>query len=143
MAKSKLEEALEKYMSDTAVTLRAGILEEAKYPDGTQVAQVGYIQEYGAPEAKIPPRPFFRAVINEGKQAWPAILASGVEHYQGDVKSALALLGEQIVGELSQSVRDWNSPPNAPATIAKKGFNKPLIDTGQMANSFSYEVTDD
>ncbi|MEY1087317.1 hypothetical protein AB7160_00470 [Morganella morganii] len=143
MAKSKLEEALEKYMSGTAVTLRAGILEEAKYPDGTQVAQVGYIQEYGAPEAKIPPRPFFRAVINEGKQVWPAILASGVEHYQGDVKSALALLGEQIVGELSQSVRDWNSPPNAPATIAKKGFNKPLIDTGQMANSFSYEVSDD
>ncbi|OBU12533.1 hypothetical protein [Morganella psychrotolerans] len=143
MAKSKLEEALEKYISGTAVTLRAGILEEAKYPDGTQVAQVGYIQEYGAPEAKIPPRPFFRAVINEGKQAWPAILASGVEHYQGDVKSALALLGEQIVGELSQSVRDWNSPPNAPATFAKKGFNKPLIDTGQMANSFSYEVTDD
>ncbi|HCT5325253.1 TPA: hypothetical protein OT022_001668 [Morganella morganii] len=143
MAKSKLEEALEKYMSGTAVTLRAGILEEAKYPDGNQVAQVGYIQEYGAPEAKIPPRPFFRAVINEGKQAWPAILASGVEHYQGDVKSALALLGEQIVGELSQSVRDWNSPPNAPATIAKKGFNKPLIDTGQMANSFSYEVNDD
>ncbi|SSN07963.1 Uncharacterised protein [Klebsiella pneumoniae] len=143
MAKSKLEEALEKYMPGTAVTLRAGILEEAKYPDGTQVAQVGYIQEYGAPEAKIPPRPFFRAVINEGKQSWPAILASSVEHYQGDVKSALSLLGEQIVGELSQSIRDWNSPPNAPATIVKKGFNKPLIDTGQMANSFSYEVTDD
>lgn len=143
MAKSKLEEALEKYMSGTAVTLRAGILEEAKYPDGTQVAQVGYIQEFGAAEAKIPPRPFFRAVINEGKQTWPSILAAGVEHYQGDVKSALALLGEQIVGELSQSVRDWSSPPNAPATIARKGFNKPLIDTGQMANSFSYEVTDD
>lgn len=143
MAKSKLEEALEKYMSGTAVTLRAGILEEAKYPDGTQVAQVGYIQEYGAPEAKIPPRPFFRAVINEGKQTWTSILAAGVEHYQGDVKSALALLGDQIVGELSQSVRDWSSPPNAPATIARKGFNKPLIDTGQMANSFSYEVTDD
>ncbi|MDN3813691.1 hypothetical protein ACVZH2_02795 [Morganella morganii] len=143
MAKSKLEEALEKYMSGTAVTLRAGILEEAKYPDGTQVAQVGYIQEYGAPEAKIPPRPFFRAVINEGKQTWPSILAAGVKHYQGDVKSALALLGDQIVGELSQSVRDWSSPPNAPATIARKGFNKPLIDAGQMANSFSYEVTDD
>lgn len=142
MAKSKLEEALEKYMSGR-VELRAGILEEAKYPDGTQVAQVGYIQEYGAPEAKIPPRPFFRAVINEGKQTWPSILAAGVEHYQGDVKSALALLGAQIVGELSQSVRDWSSPPNAPATIARKGFNKPLIDTGQMANSFSYEVTDD
>jgi hypothetical protein len=143
MAKSKLEEALERYMSGTAVTLRAGILEEAKYPDGTQVAQVGYIQEYGAPEAKIPPRPFFRAVIAEGKSTWPAILASGVEHYRGDVKSALALLGDQIVGELSQSVRDWSSPPNAPATIAKKGFNKPLIDTGRMANSFSYEVNDD
>lgn len=185
MAKSKLEEALEKYMSGTAVTLRAGILEEAVYPDGTQVAQVGYIQEFGAsinqPErtgtiyrkvgkdgalsrggkfvkaknsnfatqhtiaahtVNIPPRPYFRTVIAEGKSTWPVILAKSIKEY-GDVKTALDSLGRVIKNELEASVLTWASPPNAPSTAAKKGFNKPLIESHQLSESFDYEVNDD
>ncbi|MEM7927520.1 hypothetical protein Q4R04_17210 [Morganella morganii] len=185
MAKSKLEEALEKYMSGTAVTLRAGILEEAKYPDGAQVAQVGYIQEFGAsinqPErsgtiyrkvgkdgalsrggkfvkaknsnfatqhtiaahtVNIPPRPYFRTVIAEGKSTWPVILASGIKE-RGSVKKGLQYLGGAIVEELHDSVMTWSSPPNAPSTIANKGADSPLRDTMKLSKSFSYEVNDD
>jgi hypothetical protein len=41
---------------------------------------------------------------------------------------------------LQQSIRDTNDPPLAQATIARKGFAKPLIDTSVMINSVDYEV---
>lgn len=184
MAKSKLEEALEKYLTGN-LELRAGIFEEATYPDGTPVAYVGYIQEFGATikqkartgtiyrrvnkdgsfagkgrfvkasksnfstqhdiaehEIEIPPRPFFRTVVENGKNTWPQILAKSIEK-NGDVKGALELLGENIAGELKESVLSWTSPPNAKSTIANKGFDKPLVDDGQLSRSFGYEVNDD
>ncbi|HHN8476258.1 TPA: hypothetical protein ACRRWY_003709 [Morganella morganii] len=184
MAKSKLKEALEKYMSGTS-GIRVGILENATYPDGLHVAQVAYWQEFGASvevEAKkgvihrkvdkhgnlinggrfvkaskanlvtehdipahtinIPPRPFFRNTISEGKKTWPQVLSDAIAD-SGDEKKALSILGEVIKDELSNAVLSWETPHNALSTWAKKGFNKPLIDTGQMAKSFSYEVTDD
>ena len=33
------------------------------YEDGTNVAYVATIQEFGAPEANIPPRPFMRPTV--------------------------------------------------------------------------------
>lgn len=48
-------------------------------------------------------------------------------------------MGDGIRGQLQTSIRDWTTPPNSPDTIAKKGFNKPLIDTSHMLNSVDYD----
>ena len=37
-------------------------------------------------------------------------------------------------------IRNGNWVPNAPATIRRKGSDRPLIDTGQLVNSVEYEV---
>ncbi|HHZ7075506.1 TPA: hypothetical protein ACWLWR_000286 [Morganella morganii] len=148
MAKSKLEEALEKYMSGR-VELRAGILDKETYPlnedgsGGEYVAQVAYIQEFGAPGSNIPPRPFFRSAIAINKKNWSAVIARGLKNYNGDVALAFGSAGEVIIDDLRESVRTWSSPPNAESTVRKKKFNNPLIHTGQLMNSFSYEVNDD
>jgi hypothetical protein len=39
-----------------------------------------------------------------------------------------------------QSIRDLVSPALAPATVARKGFSKPLIETGHLLNSVAVEV---
>ncbi|WP_387690785.1 hypothetical protein [Photorhabdus sp. RM71S] len=140
---SKLEEALMKYLNNSNLELRAGIFESATYPDGTPVATAGYINEYGAPEASIPPRPFFRTVIANGNHEWSGVLARGIKHYNGNAKQAMSALGGVIVDELQASVLSWTAPPNSPLTVAKKGFNKPLVETAQLSRSFSYEVNDD
>ena len=69
----KLDAALREMASKVAVpaTLRVGFLENAKYPDGTPVAMVAAIQDYGAPGAGIPPRPFFRNMIADKQREWP------------------------------------------------------------------------
>jgi hypothetical protein len=181
-----LQKALGKYLEVSNLELKAGIFESATYPDGTPVATVGYLNEYGAsinvPERtttlyrkvnpdgtfanngrfvkasksnfatdhtvpahtiNIPPRPFFRTVIAKGKENWSGELAKDIQRNDGDVKKAMARLGERIVDELQSSVLSWSDPPNSPSTAAKKGFNKPLVDTSQLSKSFGYEVNDD
>ncbi|KAG1305014.1 hypothetical protein G6F62_015645 [Rhizopus arrhizus] len=51
-------------------TLRVGFLENAKYPDGTPVAMVAAINEFGRPDHNQPPRPFFRRMIEEKHKGW-------------------------------------------------------------------------
>lgn len=123
---------------DKRGTLRVGFLENARYPNGTSVALVAAIQDFGAPRAGIPPRPFFRNMVAKKSKEWPGALANLLK--ANSVEVSLRLLGEGIKGQLQQSIIDTNSPPLKPATIARKGFAKPLIHTAHLLNSVDYNV---
>jgi len=127
-------------MAGNASAVKVGFLAEATYPDGTPVAMIGAIQEFGAPRAGIPPRPFFRTMIARKQHEWgPAVGALMIDH-DYDALRVLQLAGEAIAGQLRQSIVDTNAPPLAESTIKRKGFAKPLVDTGHMLNSVDYEV---
>ena len=140
----KLEAALREISSNLtkAGTLRVGFLAGSNYPDGTPVAMVAAIQNYGAPRAGIPPRPFFSNMIASKSGEWPNAIKSFLLANNYDTKKALEALGQGIQGQLRQSIRDTNSPPLKPATIRRKGSAKPLIDTVQMLRSVNFEVND-
>ena len=120
--------------------LRVGFLENATYPDGKPVAMIAAIQDFGAPRAGIPPRPFFRNMIAAKQGEWPKALAELLKSTKMDAHKALDVMGEAIAGQLRQSIVDTNHPPLSPATVRRKGFDKPLIDSGHMMNSISHEV---
>lgn len=117
-----------------------GFLENATYPDGTQVALVAAVQEFGSSSRGIPPRPFFRNMIAAKKGEWPEAAKHLLVGNNYDSTSTLQQLGEGIKGQLQTSITETNAPPLKPSTIAHKGFDKPLIDTGQMINSVDYRV---
>lgn len=121
-------------------TLRTGFLENATYPDGTPVALVAAVNEFGRPEQNQPPRPFFRSMIAEKQKAWPRTLGALAKSNDYDIDKTLGQMGEGIKGQLQESIRKLDSPPLAPVTVARKGFDKPLVDTGHMMNSVDYEV---
>jgi hypothetical protein len=121
--------------------LKVGFLEGAKYPNGTSVALVAAVQNFGAPARGIPPRPFFSNMVQDKSPTWAPALAGLLKSTGYDVEAALQMMGEGIKGQLQQSIRDTNAPPLSPLTIERKGFDKPLIDTGHMINSVDYEVT--
>lgn len=98
-------------------TLRVGFLEDATYPDGTLVAMVAAIQEFGAPAAGIPPRPFFRYMILNESPTWGEKLANLLDTHGYDARKALALMGEGIAGQLRQSIIDTVAPPLSPITL--------------------------
>lgn len=136
-------------------SLRVGFLEGATYPDGTGVAEVAYYNEFGRTvtvtadhplKAELggtyyqAPRPFFRNMISAKENTWPTAIANLLSSTNYDTERTLMLTGEGIAKQLRQSIQELTSPPLAPATVAAKGFDKPLIDSGLMYNKVSYEV---
>jgi hypothetical protein len=123
--------------------VRVGFLEGATYPDGAPVAEIAAIQNFGAPAAGIPPRPFFSNMVNREAGGWGVKMAQVLKRAEYDGEKALALMGQGIAGQLRQSIVDTNDPPLKPETARRKGFDKPLVDTGHMLASVDSEVVMD
>jgi hypothetical protein len=109
-------------------------------PGGTTVATIAAIQNFGAPRAGIPPRPFFTNMVADKQGEWPSAIAGLLVANRYNVGKALDIAGFAIAGQLRTSIINTNSPPLAASTIARKGFSKPLIDTSHMINSVDHEV---
>ena len=123
-----------------AEAVNVGFLEGATYPDGTLVALVASVHEWGAPKRNIPPRPFFRVMIAQKGPEWPAAVAALLKQNDYDAKTTLEQTGAAIKGQLQDSIKNVVGPPLKPSTVAKKGFATLLIDTGHMLNSVDYSV---
>lgn len=138
----KVMDALDKAANSFEnLQLKVGFLEGSTYPDGTPVPMVAATNEFGNPANNQPPRPFFRNAISNHETEWQDATASLIEN--GDeTREVLSLLGEIIVDDIKGSIRSLEFPPLSPVTIARKGFDKPLIDTSNMLNSVSYEVSE-
>ncbi len=136
----------------TAVQVYVGITEEKASRKGEPVnnAELMCIHTHGSPLRNIPARPVIE----------PAIEAEGnKEHIAGEfkevIKSILDVNPEEArkhlerAGQLGESAaRDWFEDPrngwapNAPATIARKGSDRPLIDTDALRKSITHIVKD-
>lgn len=133
-------QAIARKMSGGAV--RVGFLENATYPSAAgektlHVAQVAFWNEFGT--VRAPARPFFRNMVADQSPQWGAKFAKIVQASGLNNRRALGLMGEHIKDELVKAIVDWPAD-NAPSTVAKKGFNKGLIDTGVMQRAPAYEI---
>lgn len=131
-----LSAALSKY-KDMNASVRVGVLENATYPDGTPVAMVAFWNEYGT--KRIPPRPFFRTTVSEQKKNW-VLSVQNLMKMHNDPKQVMGLIGVHMQEQIVQSINTWSDPPNSAYTIAKKGFDKPLVERGIMMRSIKSEV---
>ena len=136
------------------VGINVGILEPHRYPDGTLVAKAALINEYGDPGKNIPERPFMRNSVEEMTERATTILASTrpafhrvlAARFTGGRISALPpgtaeRIGQECKEILQDTITNFSDPPNAPATIRKKGFDDPLIETQRLVEHIDYEVT--
>jgi hypothetical protein len=88
----------------------------------------------------IPARPYFRSMIAANKGDWGPQLGKIIKSSNYDSNVALGRMGENVKGQLQQSIRDMKDPPNAKSTVAQKGFDDPLVKSGHMLNSVDWEV---
>lgn len=119
--------------------LKVGFFASAKYPNGEPVSNVAAYNEFGT--SQIPPRPFMRNAVEDKKGEWVEFLAKNIEA-QGNVDLAFGFLGEKTRNDIIRSIDLLTEPPNSPATIARKKSSHPLIDTGFLKSSVTYEVKD-
>lgn len=137
------------------VSAKFGWLESNKYEDGTEVAYVAAIHEYGAPEQGIPPRPFIAPTIKEQSGNWSKIMAQGVARVlEGKMfaDDVLRGVGLQAAGDVRKKISQITSPELKESTVkarARKyadgknitaGLRKPLIETGLMMDSCTNSV---
>ena len=124
----------------SAASVKIGFLENARYPSGVSVALVAATQEFGSVAKGIPSRPFFRNMVRDKSPEWPDAIANLLKANNYDARKTLTLTGHAITGQLKQSITDFVGAPLSPKTIARKGFDKQLIDTGVLIGSTDFEV---
>jgi hypothetical protein len=138
--KATLERVPEEF---NGLVAQVGIPSGSNYEDGTTVATVAAIQEFGSPAKNIPPRPFFAPTVKEQKDQWTNIIAKSVPKVVENKMTAfdvLDLVGRVAAADIQTKISSIYSPPLSPITIKRKGSSKPLIETGLMLASVSNAV---
>ena len=120
------------------------------------------IQEHGSPVMRIPPRPVVGPGLQraETRQAMTeALTAAVIAAHEGDEAAAQAGLeacGQAGADGIRAYIDSGIQPGNSPVTVSGgwvynrvaktgvpvrgKGFDKPLYETGELYQSFSYEI---
>lgn len=114
-------------------------LQEGDTAHGQTIAEYAAYNEFGT--SKIPERSFLRSTFDERLEVMRRMMASQYDSAmegRTTIYDALRRIGLQHETDVKQKIRDLKTPPNAPATIAKKGSANPLIDTGAMVNAVRY-----
>ena len=139
-------------------SVEAGWFESARYkagkniPDkqvGTSISYVMRVQEFGATIKRgnvtivIPARPFMRlAYQNFLKQRKAIQTKIAKQLVRGEIKpeQALGQIGLALEACIVKSIKNGGWEGNAASTIAKKGFDKPLIDSAQAWQAVASKV---
>lgn len=120
-------------------SVKTGFFDDAKYDDGLPVATVAAWNEYGT--RFHPERPFMHDTLKDQKDKIIHFLKLAAKSsIKGDGRSASLLkkLGAMLAGQMKITIENYPGS-NSQATIERKGFNRPLIDTARMAESVRFE----
>ncbi|HWI02389.1 MAG TPA: hypothetical protein VNT52_00925 [Acidimicrobiales bacterium] len=112
-------------------------------------AMLGYIHEHGAPKANIPARPHLVPGVQDAQPVAVKHLAAGMRGaLSGDLtamEKSLHRAGLTAQNAVRARLNSGIEPALSEATIAARAARgrtgtKPLIDTGQLRNSYTYVV---
>ena len=122
----------------------SSINSEGKKP--VYVADYATANEYGTD--KVPERSFVRSTFDEKEASWSkemenvldAITSGKLKNIDSEIYKIGAMARTDIINKIDSNI----NPPNAPATIKKKGIhkNKTLIDDGILRQSIEARIED-
>lgn len=97
-----------------------------------EIAQRAAFNEFGT--RRIPSRPFIRSTVDANQKKYNKGMTRAGARTAGGMAPAKALIpvANQLRNDLINAIITWDDPPNAESTIAQKGANNPLVDTGEM-----------
>lgn len=104
-------------------------------------AQLMAIHEFGTEH--IPERAPIRKTMAKNGDGYGTMFEKaimGVLEGNSDADLILNRIGAQVAGDVVGEIQSGVGPELAPSTIKRKGSDRPLIDTGALVQSISYEV---
>lgn len=143
------EKALREYIKDAEISAKVGILAGATYsgetvPAGTSVAAVAVMHEFGG--EGVPARSFMRSTVAKKNTEWVKLAVAYLKANPAKLRQAFMLVGEVASKDMQETIERGITPALSQRTIeykikrGKKRPNTPLIDTGTLQESISYEV---
>jgi hypothetical protein len=121
--------------------IKVGVIGDSGHSEGLTVVDIATFHEFGT--ETVPQRSFVRSTVDaniDQIRAKQKDLIDAVLFRGADLRRELGLIGLDLQGKMQKRIKDRIPPPNAESTIRAKGSDVPLIDTGQLWRSISYEV---
>lgn len=139
--------------------VKVGIPAGKQYPDGTSIAYIATIQEYGAEEVNIPSRPAFRLTRAAKARDWAKSMGEGAQavvQRRISLEGMLDAVGSVAASDIVQTIANGLSPPLKPATVEARiaraqktnpkfgakslpvTISQPLNDTGALIAHISF-----
>lgn len=111
------------------------------YENGASITEVAIYNNFGTDTT--PRRPFMEKAAQAMKEPVGKLLEkrlAGAVSRKVDMETVLEGAGQLAAGIVKETITDLDSPPNAPATIAKKKSYNPLIHTRAMRQHVTHHV---
>ena len=107
------------------------------------MAELAAEHEFGDDKTGVPERSFLRSSLNENKEDYKEKLAAlfrQAARGQAPANNIYSTIGAVAAGNAQQKIQSGELKPLKAATIRRKGSSKPLIDTGQLVQSITWDV---
>ena len=91
----------------------------------------------------VPRREFMAEAAKQWQKYWNEkfeMVQDGMVRGHMNVEKFLDTMGIKGASIISNTIRDWTTPPNSRFTVAMKGDNNPLVDSGDMKNAPRHEI---
>jgi hypothetical protein len=126
-----------------AKSVKVGIQSGSTAEDGSNLAMIAAVHEYGNEKGTIPSRPFIRSALDTNKQQIKSLsdeMAGKIIDGTSSLRQALDTIGIAVTGMIQQNIIEGNFVPNTKETIRRKGSSRPLIHWGRMRQSIRHVV---
>ena len=123
--------------------VRIGFQAGEEEHEGVDLCEIAAYNELGT--VNIPSRPFMRdSVDNHMDELGNEIAGWCKKIVNGEMQAheMMMNIGMMQKGLMQEEIARGSFVPNSPATIKKKGSDKPLIDTGIMRSSVYYQIVE-
>lgn len=111
------------------------------------VAELAVVQEFGTEDGHVPARSFVRSTHDRMRDelladARKLLIKLVLDGKPITVADALDVLGLKLATGIRKAITEGAGipPPNAPSTVAQKGSDRPLVDTGRLLSAISWAV---
>lgn len=111
--------------------------------DGTSLAMIAAVHEFGSADGRIPERSFLRPGINDNLERFRRLNFENLKRVAAggmSLTNALGRLGEAGAAAVKLQITNGSYVSLKPATIKRKRSSKPLIDSGQLRQSITYRI---
>jgi hypothetical protein len=131
------------------MSVKVGVLDNGKGAEvregGLTNTEVMALNEFGSEGGLIPERAPIRRTIDAQQSTYMADflprLARAAFERRITFTQAMGLFGERVSADIKNTITQGRQlEPNKQSTIDKKGSDRPLVDTGRLVQSITYEV---